>query len=79
MGETDPPALLGRLVVLTGIAITAAGLLLIYGPRLPHLGRLPGDLVLRRGGFRLYVPITTSLVLSAALTLLLWVLSLLRR
>jgi hypothetical protein len=36
------------------------------------LGRLPGDIVIEREGFRLYVPITTSLLISAVLTLGFW-------
>ncbi len=79
MNPTDPPALLGRVLLLGGIALAALGLLLMFGPRLPHLGRLPGDIVWSRGNLRVYLPITTSLLLSVALTLLLALVSLFRR
>lgn len=52
-----------------GLALVAAGALLWAGV---PLGRLPGDLVIRRGGFTLYLPITTSLLASAALSLAVW-------
>ena len=39
-------------------------------PRLPWLGRLPGDIVYRRGGFTFYLPLATSILLSLLLTLL---------
>ena len=50
------------------LGIAGAGVLIMLG--LP-LGRLPGDVVLRRGNFAVYVPISTSIVLSLLLTLLL--------
>jgi hypothetical protein len=64
---------MGKLLVLVGLVITAIGVLVIMG--LPP-GRLPGDVVFRRGSFTLYFPIVTSIVLSLLLTL---VLLLLRR
>ncbi len=64
---------MGRLLVFAGLVITAIGLLVMLG--IPF-GRLPGDVVIRRGSFTLYFPIVTSIVLSLLLTL---VLMLLRR
>lgn len=61
---------LGRLLVAAGAILVAVGLLLLAAPHLPFLGRLPGDLVLRRKNFTLYVPLATSLLLSLLLTLL---------
>ncbi len=63
----------GKLLVFAGLVITAIGLLVMLG--IPF-GRLPGDVVVRRGSFTLYFPIVTSIVLSLLLTL---VLMLLRR
>ena len=64
---------IGRYLLLAGVLIAAVGLLLIAGERL-GLGRLPGDIVLRRKNTTVYFPIVTSLVLSVLLTLLLNVL-----
>ncbi|HET7292996.1 MAG TPA: DUF2905 domain-containing protein [Vicinamibacteria bacterium] len=66
----------GRVLVAAGIVLVVLGLVLVLAERVPGLGRLPGDFVLRRGGFTLYVPVTTCLLLSALLTL---ALALLRR
>jgi hypothetical protein len=71
----------GRLLVVLGLVLVALGLWLSLGPSLPGLGalgRLPGDLRIERPGFRLYVPITTSLLVSLALSALLQALSRLR-
>jgi len=63
----------GKLLVLIGLLIAGVGLLIMLG--LP-IGRLPGDIAVRRDNFSFYFPITTSIVLSIILTLLL---TLLRR
>ena len=59
---------MGRVLVLVGLGIAGIGVLIMLG--LP-LGRLPGDMVLRRGNFAVYVPISTCILLSLLLTLLL--------
>ena len=64
---------MGRTLVLVGLAITAVGVSLMLGV---PLGRLPGDIVVRRGSFSFYFPLATSIVVSLLLTL---VLSLFRR
>jgi hypothetical protein len=56
--------LLGGILLLLGIALTAFGGL--------GLGRLPGDFVYRRGNVTVFFPLMTSIVLSIALSLLLW-------
>jgi len=56
----------GKVLVLVGLAVAAVGLLVMLGV---PLGRLPGDVVVRRGSFTFYVPIATSVVLSLLLTL----------
>lgn len=63
---------LARMFVFAGLALLALGLLLQYAPGLPLLGKLPGDIRIDRPGYRLYIPITTCLLLSAVLSGLLW-------
>jgi hypothetical protein len=58
----------GKLLVLIGLAIAGIGLVIMFGV---PLGRLPGDIVVRRGTFSFYFPVVTSIVLSILLTLLL--------
>jgi Protein of unknown function (DUF2905) len=63
----------GRLLVVIGLLIAGVGLLMTMGV---PFGRLPGDVVVRRGSFSFYFPIVTCVVLSVLFTI---VLSLLRR
>jgi hypothetical protein len=65
---------LGRLLIVVGLVLAGLGLLLTLGGKIPGLGRLPGDIVVERGNFRLYVPLATSLLLSLILTAVLWLL-----
>jgi hypothetical protein len=58
---------LGKLLLLVGLAIAGMGLLMMVG--LP-LGRLPGDIAIKRDHFSFYFPITTSIILSIILTLI---------
>lgn len=65
---------MGRLLITFGIILIAVGLL---WPLLQKtgLGRLPGDLVFGRENFRVYIPITTSILISVVLSLVLWLLN----
>ena len=62
---------LGKLFIILGAFIVLVGLALTFGPRIPFLGRLPGDIAIDRGNVHIYFPIVTSLVLSVVLTLIL--------
>lgn len=67
----------GRMLLVVGGALVVVGLLLVLSERLPwlRLGRLPLDLSVEREGFRLYVPLGTSILVSLVLSLVLWLLS----
>jgi Zn-dependent protease with chaperone function len=62
---------LGRLLVLVGLLVALAGVVLLVADRIPWLGRLPGDILVRRGPVTFYFPIVTSIVLSILFTVLL--------
>jgi hypothetical protein len=73
-----PVDAIGRSFVLLGIVLVVVGFVLSTAPSVPWLGKLPGDLRFEWSGLRIYLPITTSLLLSVALSLLLQLLSKLR-
>ena len=62
---------MSRGLIIFGIVLIAIGLFWPVISKL-GLGRLPGDIVIERENFRLYVPIMTSLLISVVLSLLLW-------
>ena len=67
MNELQP---LGRGLLLAGAVLLVVGAVLAFGPKLPGIGRIPGDIVFRRGNFTFYFPLATSILLSVLLTLL---------
>jgi Protein of unknown function (DUF2905) len=58
---------MGRALVFVGLGIAALGLLIMLGA---PIGRLPGDIYVKRGGFAFYFPLTTSIIVSVILTLI---------
>ena len=65
---------MARWLIILGVVLVVAGLLWPWLSRL-GLGRLPGDIVIERENFRLYIPITTSILISLVLSLILWLLN----
>lgn len=65
---------MSRFLIILGVTLVAAGLL---WPLLQKfgLGRLPGDIVIERENFRLYLPLGTSLVISLVLSAIIWFLN----
>ena len=71
---------LGKTLLLLGALLVLAGTFFYFGGKLPfRLGRLPGDIVHKGEHTTFYFPIVTCLLLSVGLTVLLWLLSRLRR
>ena len=72
---------MGRLLVIVGIVLAVLGLIMMAGSRFSFfgLGRLPGDVAYKGKNFQFYFPIVTCLLLSAAVTLISWVIALLTR
>jgi hypothetical protein len=66
------------MLVVVGLVFVALGILLYASPSIPLLGKLPGDIRIERAGLRVYLPITTCLVISLALSGGLWLFSRLR-
>ena len=76
----DPLREVGKLLVVLGVVMAAVGAALMLGSKLPfRLGRLPGDIVYQGRNTAFYFPIVTCLVLSAALTAIFWVVSLIKK
>lgn len=61
---------LGKILILFGAILLVVGVLLTFNPL--GLGRLPGDILVKRGNFTFYFPLATSIIISIVLTVLLW-------
>jgi len=62
---------MGKILIIFGAILIAAGLLLTFGAKIPLIGRLPGDICIKRGNFTFYFPLATSILISIILSLIL--------
>jgi len=69
---------MARALIVAGAVLLAIGLLLYANPSIPLLGKLPGDLRIERPGFRLYLPLTSCVLISVVASVALWLLAKLR-
>jgi len=58
--------------MLIGIGIVLIGIIMTFGPKIPWIGKLPGDIFIQRGNFSFHLPLTTCIIISIILTLLLY-------
>jgi len=58
------------MLILIGVFFILIGLFLLLGEKIPWVGRLPGDIIIRKKNFTFYFPIVTSIIISIILTLL---------
>lgn len=61
----------GKLLMIVGISVLALGALLWLGGKVPGIGKLPGDILIKRGNFTFYFPLATSILLSIILSIIL--------
>ncbi|GIQ68184.1 DUF2905 domain-containing protein [Xylanibacillus composti] len=64
---------MSKLLIFAGIGLIVIGLLWPFASKFLHLGRLPGDIAIKKEGFSFYFPIVTCLVLSVVLSLVTYV------
>jgi uncharacterized membrane protein YkgB len=64
---------LGKMLILLGILIIVIGLLLLIGEKIPWIGKLPGDIIIKKEKFTFYFPLTTCILISILLTFLFWI------
>jgi len=63
----------GKVLIAGGVVLVVAGVAVIFLPRLPFIGKLPGDILIKKENFTFYFPLATSILISVILSLLLWI------
>ena len=63
---------LGRWLIVVGVILVIVGAVFLLAPKLPWLGKLPGDISFKRGNFSFYFPLGTCIVISLILTLIMY-------
>lgn len=65
---------IGRLLIVMGLILAASGVIISFVPRIPWLGKLPGDIYIKKEHFTFFFPLTTCILLSAIVSFILWLL-----
>ena len=66
---------MGKFLIITGAVIIVLGVVLYFSDRLPSIGKLPGDIVIKKENFTFYFPLATSIILSIVISLVLYLIS----
>ena len=65
---------IGKLLIIAGIFILILGIIFLLGDKIPFIGRLPGDIIIKKKNFTFYFPLVTSIILSLIISLILFLL-----
>ena len=65
----------GKTLIVLGLILVVVGAVFMLAGKVPFIGKLPGDIIVRKKNFTFYFPLATSLLISLLLSLLLWFLS----
>lgn len=60
----------GKALIVIGIVIVIVGIIVTFGPKIPYIGRLPGDILIKKENFTLYFPLATSVIVSIILSVI---------
>ena len=63
-----------KTLIIVGLLIAATGVLFSFAGKIPWLGKLPGDIYIKKENFSFYMPLTTCILLSIILSFILWLL-----
>jgi len=66
----SPLGSLGKILIIIGAIMAVIGAIFLLGDKIPWIGRLPGDIIIKRDKFTFYFPLMTSIIISLLLTLL---------
>ncbi len=63
---------IGKILILIGFVLVGAGILFLLSDKIPWLGRLPGDITIKRDNFSFYFPLATCIIISLIVSLIFW-------
>ena len=63
---------IGKTLIIFGAILIAVGLIFVIAPKVPYIGKLPGDIYIKKEKFAFYFPLATCILLSAVISFVLW-------
>lgn len=69
----------GKILIIIGLIIAFAGAVILFSDKIPFIGKLPGDITIKKENFTFYFPIVTSIIISIVVSLIIYFISKMRR
>ncbi len=63
---------MAKIIILLGVVLAAIGVAMLFIEKIPFLGKLPGDILIKKEHFTFYFPLTTSILVSIIISLILY-------
>ena len=63
---------MAKIIIILGVVFIVVGSVLLVAEKIPFLGKLPGDIIIKKGNVTLYFPLTTSLIISMLISFILY-------
>jgi hypothetical protein len=70
---------MGKFLIISGIILVVAGILIQFSDKIPHLGKLPGDIRIERENFTFYFPVVSCILISIVVSIILFLISKVRQ
>ncbi len=64
---------MAKVIIILGVVFVAIGIVLLFIQKMPFLGKLPGDILIKKDHFTFYFPLTTSIIISIIISLILYI------
>lgn len=61
---------IGKVIIFAGVVLIVLGVVTIFSSKIPLIGKLPGDILIKKEGFTFYFPIVTSIIISIIITII---------
>ncbi len=63
---------MGKSLIIIGLLLITIGIAIAFGPRIPFIGKLPGDIYIKKDNFTFYFPLASSILISIIITLIMY-------
>ena len=63
---------MGKSLIVIGLLLIVIGVAIAFGPRIPFIGKLPGDIYIKKDSFTFYFPLASSILISVIITLIMY-------
>ncbi|OGS47258.1 MAG: hypothetical protein A2539_01855 [Elusimicrobia bacterium RIFOXYD2_FULL_34_15] len=67
--------LFGRVLIISGVILFLIGIMLVFHVKIPYIGKLPGDIYIKKENFTFYFPLMSSIIFSILFSFILWLFS----